>query len=95
MKYLFIFCLAILTGCTQKPEIQVVKVPVYSCPMVDIPKKPKLDLEKITNDSSDVIVLKSYGRSIDQLINFQNNLLDILKKQNELSEHSKLHQNDK
>ena len=96
-KLIFLFQIVLLgcIQCTQKPEVQVVKVPVYSCPVVEIPEKPNLALNEINEKSQDSFVLKSYGRSIDQLINYQNSLISIIQKQNELSENSKLHQNDK
>ena len=98
MKKLILLFQIVLLGCiqcTQKPEVQAVNVPVYSCHIVEIPEKPNLALNDINEKSQDSFVLKSYGRSIDQLINYQNSLTSIIQKQNELSENSKLHQNDK
>lgn len=84
MKKLLIFIPFILLGCTSKPKIELVHVPVYHQVKLELPSKPNLAIENITNKSQDLDVLKAYGRSIDQLINYSNTLVDIILKNNEL-----------
>lgn len=80
MKYITIIFTILLVGCTTK--LERVEVPVYSCPKPDIPEKQVLPVDKITDTTSDMEVLKAYGQSIDMLRLENESLRTILKSYN-------------
>lgn len=85
----FLIIMFCLSGCSSKDseiKIERVEVPVYSCPIIDIPERPILALERISKASKDAEVMKAYGRTVDQLLNYSDVLIGVIKKQNELSD---------
>lgn len=77
MKYIMLSLLALsLTGCGcfKTPETIYVKVPVYTPPSVDMPKRPVLvskggDADAITkNAEKDLLDLKTYAIQLEKII---------------------------
>lgn len=62
-----------------KTQTVVVSKPVIYCPAPKIPTKPKLAIQSISPQSQNADVLRAYGQSVEQLINYSNSLRRNLK----------------
>ena len=86
MKKLLFLLSFLLLGCTSKPKIEIVHVPVSHPIVLEIPERPDLAIQKITEKSQNSDVIKAYGRTVDQLIIYSNILIRIIEKNNELQQ---------
>nr|DAF17640.1 MAG TPA: TRAF PROTEIN, TRAO PROTEIN, TRAN ADHESION, BACTERIAL SECRETION.5A [Caudoviricetes sp.] len=62
-----------------KTQTVIVNKPVIYCPAPKIPAKPKLAIQSISPQSPNSDVLRAYGQSVEQLINYSNTLRRNLK----------------
>ena len=87
MKYVYsILLLSLLAACSsaKKPEPEVitsviekqvvVEVPVLYCPEPPNIARPKLAIQSLNKSSSQAEVLSSYGKSLEQTIDYANTL---------------------
>jgi len=57
-----------------KPKEQI----IMHCPSPQLPEKPKLEIEKLNAKASEGEVLRAYGVSLEQTINYSNTLENII-----------------
>lgn len=77
MRTKFAICLlsiGLLAGCTTS-QFKEVKVRDYYCPAPHIPPAPELAINSITSSSTDNEVGIAYGKTVDQLIAYNKELL--------------------
>jgi hypothetical protein len=65
----------LLVGCTTTSGFKEVKVRDYYCPAPHIPPAPELAINAITSSSTDNEVGIAYGKTVDQLIAYNKELL--------------------
>jgi hypothetical protein len=73
-KLISILSLGLLVGCTTS-QFKEVKVRDYYCPAPHIPPAPELAINAITSSSTDNEVGIAYGKTVDQLIAYNKELL--------------------
>lgn len=73
-KFISILSLGLLVGCTSS-GFKEVKVRDYYCPAPHIPPAPELAINGITSSSTDNEVGIAYGKTVDQLIAYNKELL--------------------
>lgn len=73
-KFISILSLGLLVGCTSS-GFKEVKVRDYYCPAPHIPPAPELAINAITSSSTDNEVGIAYGKTVDQLIAYNKELL--------------------
>lgn len=69
----------LLVGCTTSGGFKEVKVRDYYCPAPHIPPAPELAINAITSSSTDNEVGIAYGKTVDQLIAYNKELLHELR----------------
>lgn len=77
-KLALLLSLGLLVGCTTS-GFKEVKVRDYYCPAPHIPPAPELAINAITSSSTDNEVGLAYGKTVDQLIAYNKELLHELK----------------
>ena len=77
-KFISILSLGLLVGCTTS-GFKEVKVRDYYCPAPHIPPAPELAINGITSSSTDNEVGIAYGKTVDQLIAYNKELLHELR----------------
>lgn len=70
--------IGLLAGCTTS-QFKEVKVRDYYCPAPHIPPAPELAINAITSSSTDNEVGLAYGKTVDQLIAYNKELLHELR----------------
>lgn len=78
-KLALLLSLDLLVGCTTSSGFKEVKVRDYYCPAPHIPPAPELAINAITSSSTDNEVGLAYGKTVDQLIAYNKELLHELK----------------
>lgn len=73
-KFISILSLGLLVGCTTS-GFKEVKVRDFYCPAPHIPPAPELAINAITSSSTDNEVGIAYGKTVDQLIAYNKELL--------------------
>lgn len=73
-KFISILSLGLLVGCTTS-GFKEVKVRDFYCPAPHIPPAPELAINSITSSSTDNEVGIAYGKTVDQLIAYNKELL--------------------
>ena len=73
-KFISILSLGLLVGCTSS-GFKEVKVRDFYCPAPHIPPAPELAINAITSSSTDNEVGIAYGKTVDQLIAYNKELL--------------------
>ena len=73
-KFISILSLGLLVGCTTS-GFKEVKVRDFYCPAPHIPPAPELAINAITRSSTDNEVGIAYGKTVDQLIAYNKELL--------------------
>lgn len=73
-KLALLLSLGLLVGCTTS-QFKEVKVRDYYCPAPHIPPAPELAINAITSSSTDNEVGLAYGKTVDQLIAYNKELL--------------------
>lgn len=74
-KFISILSLGLLVGCSTTSGFKEVKVRDYYCPAPHIPPAPELAINAITSSSTDNEVGIAYGKTVDQLIAYNKELL--------------------
>lgn len=74
-KFISILSLGLLVGCTTSSGFKEVKVRDFYCPAPHIPPAPELAINAITSSSTDNEVGLAYGKTVDQLIAYNKELL--------------------
>lgn len=74
-KFISILSLGLLVGCTTSSGFKEVKVRDFYCPAPHIPPAPELAINAITSSSTDNEVGIAYGKTVDQLIAYNKELL--------------------
>lgn len=77
-KFISILSLGLLVGCTTS-GFKEVKVRDFYCPAPHIPPAPELAINAITSSSTDNEVGIAYGKTVDQLIAYNKELLHELR----------------
>lgn len=77
-KFISILSLGLLVGCTSS-GFKEVKVRDFYCPAPHIPPAPELAINAITSSSTDNEVGIAYGKTVDQLIAYNKELLHELR----------------
>lgn len=75
IKLISILSLGLLVGCSTTTQFKEVKVRDYYCPAPHIPPAPELAINSITSSSTDNEVGLAYGKTVDQLIAYNKELL--------------------
>ena len=70
--------IGLLAGCTTS-QFKEVKVRDYYCPAPHIPPAPELAINAVTSSSTDNEVRLAYGKTVDQLIAYNKELLHELR----------------
>lgn len=70
--------IGLLAGCTTS-QFKEVKVRDYYCPAPHIPPAPELAINAVTSSSTDNEVGLAYGKTVDQLIAYNKELLHELR----------------
>lgn len=78
IKLISILSLGLLVGCTSS-GFKEVKVRDFYCPAPHIPPAPELAINAITSSSTDNEVGIAYGKTVDQLIAYNKELLHELR----------------
>lgn len=73
-KLAILLSIGLLVGCTTS-QFKEVKVRDYYCPAPHIPPAPELAINAITSSSTDNEVGLAYGKTVDQLIAYNKELL--------------------
>lgn len=77
MKYILLICIVVLTGCKTNECPEAVRVPVFTPPNVEMPKRPVL----VSNDKSNHdITTKNAEKDLIDLSNYASQLEDVLDK---------------
>lgn len=74
-KLAILLSIGLLVGCTTSSQFKEVKVRDYYCPAPHIPPAPELAINGITSSSTDNEVGLAYGKTVDQLIAYNKELL--------------------
>lgn len=74
-KFISILSLGLLVGCGTTSGFKEVKVRDFYCPAPHIPPAPELAINDITSSSTDNEVGIAYGKTVDQLIAYNKELL--------------------
>lgn len=74
-KFISILSLGLLVGCGTTSGFKEVKVRDFYCPAPHIPPAPELAINAITSSSTDNEVGIAYGKTVDQLIAYNKELL--------------------
>lgn len=73
-KLAILLSIGLLVGCTTS-QFKEVKVRDYYCPAPHLPPAPELAINAITSSSTDNEVGLAYGKTVDQLIAYNKELL--------------------
>lgn len=74
-RFISILSLGLLVGCGTSSGFKEVKVRDFYCPAPHIPPAPELAINAITSSSTDNEVGIAYGKTVDQLIAYNKELL--------------------
>ncbi len=82
MKRLLLIVPAFLIGCAPippKPQDPCIVAPIYKPYKIDIPERPKLESDQITDTTTDGVVVRTIESDMSKLIEYALKLENILK----------------